>query len=130
MKLFILIGNQEEISLLNFLYTSKIDETNPIELIDINQNINLNIESIISKNLLCESFANTSKIANPIFSIDLDKLYKEYFSGEFKEFKILKLEKMFNDFKIILILINNYKKRAEIIVDQEKTKKFLAIQQR
>jgi hypothetical protein len=74
---------------------------------------------VISKSLLSESIANTSKIANPIFSIDLDKLYKEYFSGEFNEFNILKLEKMFNDFKIILILINNYKKRAKTIAEEQ-----------
>ena len=75
--------------------------------------------------MLNESFANTSKIANPIFSIDLDKLYKEYFNGEFNEFNILKLEKMFNDFKIIIILINNYKKRVKNITDEENMKKNL-----
>lgn len=32
---------------------------------------------------------------------------------------------MFNDFRIILVLINNYKKKAEVIMDKEKTRKFL-----
>jgi len=103
----------------NFLFSNKIQGTAPMELIDFNQNITLNTDSIISKHLLIESFESNSKIANSIFSIDLDKLYKEYFSGEFNEFNILKLEKMFNDFKIILILINNYKKRAKIISNEE-----------
>ena len=69
----------------------------------------MNTDSVINKNLLSESYLNVSKISNPIFSIDLDKLYKEYFNGEFNEFNILKLEKMFNDFKIIVILIESFK---------------------
>jgi len=71
----------------------------------------MNNDSIINKNLLNENYLKISKISNPIFSIDLDKLYKEYFNGEFNEFNILKLEKMFNDFKIITILIESFKQK-------------------
>jgi hypothetical protein len=114
------LGNQHEISLLNFLYSSRIQETDPIELIEINQNINLNTDSVISKHLIIESFENNLKNFNPIFSVDLDKLYKEYFTGDFIEFNVFKLEKMFNDFKLLLILINNYKKKAKFIsIDTE-----------
>lgn len=97
--------------MLNFLYCSKVDETRPIELVELNQNINMNIESVINKNLLNENYLNSLKITSPIFSIDLEKLYKEYFNGEFNEFNILKLEKMFNDFKIIIILIESFKQK-------------------
>lgn len=69
----------------------------------------MNTDSVINKNLLNENYLSLSKISNPIFSIDLEKLYKEYFNGEFNEFNILKLEKMFNDFKIIVILIESFK---------------------
>jgi hypothetical protein len=110
-----LSGNQYEISLLNFLYSSKIEEKDPIELIDINQNINLNTGSVISKHLINESYETNLKNSNPIFCIDLDKLYKEYFNGDFNEFNISKLEKLFNDFRLLLILINNYKKKAKSI---------------
>jgi hypothetical protein len=96
---------------LNFLYCNKKDETNPIELVELNQNINMNTDSVINKNLLNENYLSLSKISNPILSIDLDKLYKEYYNGEFNEFNILKLEKMFNDFKIIVILIESSKQK-------------------
>lgn len=46
---------------------------------------------------------------NPLLNVDLEKLYKEYFNGDFVEFSIGKLEKMFNDFKIILRLISSFK---------------------
>lgn len=78
----------------------------------MNHNIKLNIDSVINKNLLNENHLNLSKIiTNPIFSIDLEKLYKEYFNADFNEFNILKLEKMFNDFKILLILIESFKQK-------------------
>jgi hypothetical protein len=114
---------------LNILYSNKLQipeiKTKPIELIDIDNDIKMNSDSVISKNYINESFENSIKIANPIFSIDLDKLYKEYFTGDFREFNILKLEKMFNDFKILVILINNYKKKAELVLDKERTNKYL-----
>ncbi len=63
----------------------------------------MNTESAINKSLL---YNNTSL---GVLYIDLEKLYKEYFNCEFKEFSINKLEKMFNDFKIVLRLIEIFK---------------------
>ena len=74
--------------------------------------MNINNDSIINKNLLNENYLSLSKIPNPLLSIDLEKLYKEYFSSEFNEFNISKLEKMYNDFKIILILVESFKQKC------------------
>jgi hypothetical protein len=46
---------------------------------------------------------------NGLLKVDLEKLYKEYFNNEFKDLTPLKLEKCFNDFRILLRLIQNYK---------------------
>ncbi len=74
-----------------------------VEFKEVKQNILINTDSIVSKNLLYET-----NLKFPLLSIDLDKLYKEYFTYEFNEFSILKLEKMFNDFKIILRLVDSF----------------------
>lgn len=44
-----------------------------------------------------------------LMKIDLDRLYKEYFTSEFKKLPFFKMEKMFNDFKIVLLMIDNFK---------------------
>ena len=44
-----------------------------------------------------------------VFKINLDKLYKEYFNEEMSKMSFFKMEKMFNDFKITLMLIENFK---------------------
>jgi len=66
-------------------------------------NINLNISSNIDKNILLKENNN---ILN---SIDFNKLDKEYFENkELKDIPIFNLEKMVNDFKIILFLLKKY----------------------
>ena len=65
-------------------------------------NINLNVNSNVDKNVLNddENFLN---------KIDFNKLDKEYFKNkELKEIPIFNLEKMVNDFKIILLLLKKY----------------------
>jgi hypothetical protein len=45
-----------------------------------------------------------------LLNVDLEKLYKEYFNNsEFKDLSVNKLEKMSNDFKIFLRLIESFK---------------------
>lgn len=65
-------------------------------------NINLNINSNVDKNVLNED-------ENFLNKIDFNKLDKEYFKNkELKEIPIFNLEKMVNDFKIILLLLKKY----------------------
>lgn len=84
-----------------------LEGTNYIELSDLKQNVSINTESVISKSHI---YQNSSLVKNfGLLYIDLDKLYKEYFSCEFKEFSIFKIEKMYNDFRIVLRLIELFK---------------------
>ena len=65
-------------------------------------NINLNVNSNVDKNVLNddENFLN---------KIDFNKLDNEYFKNkELKDIPIFNLEKMVNDFKIILLLLKKY----------------------
>jgi hypothetical protein len=65
-------------------------------------NINLNVNSNVDKNVLNED-------ENFLNKIDFNKLDKEYFKNkELKEIPIFNLEKMVNDFKIILLLLKKY----------------------
>ena len=62
-------------------------------------NINLNISSNVDKNVLNDD-------NNILNKIDFNKLDKEYFKNkELKDIPIFNLEKMVNDFKIILLLL-------------------------
>ena len=66
------------------------------------QNINLNVNSNVDKSVLNED-------ENFLNKIDFNKLDKEYFKNkELKEIPIFNLEKMVNDFKIILLLLKKY----------------------
>jgi len=79
------------------------DSNNYIELSNFNQNISINTESVISKSLM-----NTNAFG--LLQVDLEKLYREYFNNtEFNEFTIFKIEKLFNDFRIIVKLIEYFK---------------------
>ena len=65
-------------------------------------NINLNINSNVDKNVLNEN-------NNFLNKIDFNKLDNEYFKNkELKEIPIFNLEKMVNDFKIILLLLKKF----------------------
>lgn len=65
-------------------------------------NINLNINSNVDKNVLNEN-------DNFLNKIDFNKLDNEYFKNkELKDIPIFNLEKMVNDFKIILLLLKKY----------------------
>ena len=65
-------------------------------------NINLNVNSNVDKNVLNDD-------DNFLNKIDFNKLDKEYFKNkELKEIPIFNLEKMVNDFKIILLLLKKY----------------------
>ena len=74
---------------------------NKMKNIKIN-NINLNISSNVDKNVLNDD-------NNILNKIDFNKLDKEYFKNkELKDIPIFNLEKMVNDFKIILLLFKKY----------------------
>ncbi len=74
---------------------------NKMKNIKIN-NINLNISSNVDKNVLNDD-------NNILNKIDFNKLDKEYFKNkELKDIPIFNLEKMVNDFKIILLLLKKY----------------------
>ena len=67
-------------------------------------NINLNVNSNVDKNVFNESDEN-----NFLNCIDFNKLDKEYFQNkELKDIPIFNLEKMVNDFKIILLLLKKF----------------------
>ena len=69
----------------------------------MNNNILLNTESVISK-------ATYTTNETGLINVDLERLYKEYFNGiEFKELSIAKIEKLYNDFRIFLKLIDSFK---------------------
>lgn len=77
------------------------NQNDPIELLDHYSNaVKLNTTTVINKSLL-----NKDK---GIFDIDIEKLTKEYFERDLKDFTIFELEKMVNDFKITLKLTENY----------------------
>ena len=65
-------------------------------------NINLNINSNVDKNVLNDD-------DNFLNKIDFNKLDNEYFKNkELKDIPIFNLEKMVNDFKIILLLLKKF----------------------
>jgi hypothetical protein len=80
----------------------KIDDSNLIELSEFSNQINLNTDTTISKSILKEK--------QGLLKVDLEKLYRDYFSDlNFKDFTISKIERMYNDFKIFLRLIESFK---------------------
>ena len=58
---------------------------------------------MINKSLLYDE-----SVKYPLLNVDLEKLYNEYFNIEFVEFTITRLTKMFNDFKIIIRLVDSF----------------------
>ena len=82
----------------NNLIDKKINSDNTIELTNVvNRNLNTITESTIDKSIIKE--------INPIKHIDFKKLYSEYFSKDLKDLTIYQLEKLINDFKILILLI-------------------------
>ena len=45
---------------------------------------------------------------------DIDKLYKEYFDKDLKEMSLFQIEKMINDFKITVMLIDSYVNKGKL----------------
>ena len=79
----------------------------PIELNEFKANaVNINTSSIINKRLLNEN--------NGIINLNLDKLYKEYFNKDLKEMSLYQLEKMVNDFKITIMLVDSYLNKGKL----------------
>ena len=82
----------------NNLIDKKINSDDTIELTNVvNRNLNNITESTIDKSIIKE--------INPISKIDFKKLYSEYFTKDLKDLTIYQLEKMINDFKILILLI-------------------------
>jgi hypothetical protein len=69
---------------------------------DMHHNILINTDTSLRKTFISNS--------SGLLSVDYEKLYREYFNNnEFSEFPLVKIEKMYNDFKIILRLIDSFK---------------------
>jgi hypothetical protein len=83
------------------LNNASTSNQNYIELTDFRQNVLMNTESVINKSNLISS--------NGLLNVDLDKLYKEYYNGDFNEYSMFKLEKLYNDFRIVLKLTDSFK---------------------
>ena len=82
----------------NNLIDKKINSDDTIELTNVvNRNLNTITESTIDKSIIKE--------INPISKIDFKKLYSEYFTKDLKDLTIYQLEKLINDFKILILLI-------------------------
>lgn len=81
------------------------NNSNYIELTNLSPHITT--DSVLSKTLISGNAGTLSKI-------DLDKLYKEYFQPDMDDFSIFKMEKMFNDFRIVLKLIENLKENKTV----------------
>ena len=82
----------------NNLIDKKINSDDTIELTNVvNRNLNTITESTIDKSIIKE--------INPIKHIDFKKLYSEYFTKDLKDLTIYQLEKLINDFKILILLI-------------------------
>ena len=80
------------------LIDRKINYDDSIELTNVvKRNLNKITESTIDKSIIRE--------INPITKIDFRKLYSEYFTKDLKDLTIYQLEKMINDFKILILLI-------------------------
>lgn len=108
--------NNDESYLLYYLNNSKNDEnSNYVELTEFNYSNETKVPKTLSENLL------NYNDAQAIFMINLDRLYKEYFTEDLNKMSLSKLEKMFNDFKLVLMLIenfkNNYKNNTMIDID-------------
>ena len=89
--------------MLYYLNNNKNDENaNYVELTEFNYT-NDKISKTLSDNLL------NYEEAQAIFMINLEKLYKEYFTEDINKISFSKMEKMFNDFKLVLMLIENFK---------------------
>lgn len=107
---YLFLGNTDENFLLYHLSNGKKqeDSDNYIELSDFNQNISLNTDSSLPKVLVSGKANEQSGMG--IFQVNLEKLYKEYFYNvNFTELTFHKIEKMYNDFRIILKLVEFFK---------------------
>ena len=105
----------------NFLiyYLTDNEENSSSKKITSNNNDNIELTNLINKNLntITESTIDKSLLKEkyPINKIDFKKLYSEYFSKELKDLSIYQLEKMTNDFKILMFLISlNQTKTIEL----------------
>lgn len=79
----------------------------PIELDDVKGNASrINASSVIDKEVMNEEEGVTK--------IDVDKLYKEYFNKDLKEMSLFQIEKMINDFKITVMLIDSYVNKGKL----------------
>ena len=79
----------------------------PIELDVVKGNAcKINASSVIDKEMLNEEEGLTK--------IDIDKLYKEYFDKDLKEMSLFQIEKMINDFKITVMLIDSYVNKGKL----------------
>ena len=87
-----------------YLNNNKHEEnSNYVELTDFIDNESINVSKTLQSSLI----ENENALA--IFKINLDKLNKEYFSDNLNKLSFSKMEKIYNDFKILIMLIENFK---------------------
>lgn len=103
------LKNSDESYLLYYLNNNKNEEnTNYVELTEFSYSNESKIPKSLPDSLI------SSEDVNSILKIDLDKLYNEYFTEDISKLSFFKMEKMYNDFKLILIMIDNIKANSNL----------------
>lgn len=103
------LKNSDESYLLYYLNNNKNEEnTNYVELTEFTYSNESKIPKSLPDSLI------SSEDVNSILKIDLDKLYNEYFTEDISKLSFFKMEKMYNDFKLILIMIDNIKANSNL----------------
>lgn len=96
------LGNNDENVLLYNLSDKQSDSyQESVELLDYKNDILINTDSTVPK-----SYLNNSQA---LLNVDIDKINREYYNSDFNEMSLVKIEKMSNDFKIVLRLIESFR---------------------
>ena len=92
--------------MLNKSGTNNINDS--IELFDIKNNA-IPKNKVNMSNISSSRRRSSFNINDGLFNINLDSLVNQYYSGDFKDLNINKIEKLYSDFKIALKLIEDFK---------------------
>ena len=103
------LENNEENQILSILNkTSNPNVNDSIELFDLKNNV-------IPKNKVSATTTTSSikrssfHIGDGLLNINLENLLKQYYSGEFKDLSLNRIETLYSDFKTCLKIIEDYK---------------------
>ena len=101
--------NSEENNLLTMLNKSANNINESIELFDIKSNNSIPKNKVNISNVSTYRRKSSINISDGLLNINLDSLVNQYYSCDFKDLNINKIEKLYSDFKIALKLIEDYK---------------------